>query len=210
MSPENTPPPEKTPALGGASDPPAVAEAKAALRRRLRALRATPMPAGTPDVLCRRMMDCIRVRLRPGATVAAVWPLPGEIDLRGLCADLHHGGYGVLLPETPPRGHPLRFRLWRPGVPMQVGRFGTLHPDGPAARPDFVFVPLLGFDRRGFRLGYGGGYYDRTLAGLASVPAAGYGLSAQEVPAVPVGHHDVPLPVIVTERETIRCGAWSG
>lgn len=209
------------------SDPPELAQAKAALRHRLRAVRAHPPAAHATGALCRRMAGWVRSYLRPGALVAATWPLPGEIDLRGLCADLHADGYGVLLPETLPRGHALRFRRWHPGTPMHPGRFGTHYPDGPVARPDFVFVPLLGFDRRGFRLGYGGGYYDRTLAELGvgtwdgsgaepagpreavsrgAVPAAGYGLAAQEVPAVPVGPHDIPLPVIVTEHETIRCG----
>ncbi|MBB2169319.1 5-formyltetrahydrofolate cyclo-ligase [Gluconacetobacter aggeris] len=186
------------------SDPPALVEAKAELRRHLRALRAAAPAPGAAAALCRRMGEHVRAVLPPGACVAAVWPLPGEVDLRGLCAGLHEDGYGVLLPETPPRGQPLRFHRWCPEAVMHRGRFGTLHPDGPAARPDLVFVPLLGFDRRGFRLGYGGGYYDRTLAGLPGVPAVGFGLSAQEVPAVPVGPYDVPLPLIVTEREVIR------
>ncbi|GBQ21974.1 5-formyltetrahydrofolate cyclo-ligase [Gluconacetobacter sacchari] len=185
------------------SDPPALVAAKADLRERLRALRAAPPSPAAIAALCRRMAAHVRAVLPPGADVAAVWPLPGEVDLRGLCAGLHEGGYGVLLPETPPRGLPLCFRRWRPDAEMRPGRFGTLYPDGAMARPDLVFVPLLGFDRRGFRLGYGGGYYDRTLAELPGVPAVGYGLSAQEVPAVPVGVYDVPLPVILTERDVI-------
>ncbi|MBM9402487.1 5-formyltetrahydrofolate cyclo-ligase [Gluconacetobacter azotocaptans] len=189
-------------------DPPVLAAAKAELRRRLMAGRAHPARAAhAHETLSRRMLGCVRDAVPAGAAVAAVWPLPGEIDLRALCARLHDHGYQVLLPETPPRGQPLRFRLWHPGARMVPGRFRTAHPDGPAARPDFVFVPLLAFDRRGFRLGYGGGYYDRTLADLSPVPAMGYGLAAQEVPEVPTGRHDIPLPVVVTERETIRCGA---
>ncbi|MBB2202665.1 5-formyltetrahydrofolate cyclo-ligase [Gluconacetobacter tumulisoli] len=188
------------------SDSPLLAAAKADLRRRLMAARARPAADHVTEALCRRMLASVHDAVPAGAAVAAVWPLPGEIDLRALCARLHGHGYRVLLPETPPRGHPLRFRLWQPGGRMVPGRFGTAHPDGPAGRPDFVFVPLLAFDRRGFRLGYGGGYYDRTLAGLGPVPATGYGLAAQEVPEVPTGRHDIPLPVVVTERETIRCG----
>ncbi|MBB2165899.1 5-formyltetrahydrofolate cyclo-ligase [Gluconacetobacter sp. 1b LMG 1731] len=184
------------------SDPPALVEAKAELRRYLRGVRMAAPEAGA--ALCRRMREHVRAVLKPGRCVAAVWPLPGEVDLRGLCASLHGDGYGVLLPRTPPRGQPLSFHRWSPEATMCSGRFGTLHPDGEVARPDLVFVPLLGFDRRGFRLGYGGGYYDRTLAELPGVPAVGFGLSAQEVPAVPVGPYDVPLPVIVTERDVIR------
>jgi 5-formyltetrahydrofolate cyclo-ligase len=88
---------------------------------------------------------------------------------------------------------------------MTRGVFGTQHPaDGEAVMPDWLIVPLLAFDRRGARLGYGGGYYDRTLPLLPRAVAMGVAYAAQEVPEVPAGPHDVPLHAIATERELIR------
>jgi 5-formyltetrahydrofolate cyclo-ligase len=90
---------------------------------------------------------------------------------------------------------------------MITERFGTARPDGPVGIPDVLFVPLLAFDRRGHRLGYGGGYYDRTLAALPGRTALGFGFSALEVDSVPTGPHDHPLNAIVTEKEIIRISA---
>ena len=108
---------------------------------------------------------------RRGAAVAGTWPIAGEIDVRPLWVAMHERGHRVLLPETPPRGLPLIFRQWAPGALMVPERFGTWRPDGPVGVPDVIFVPFLAFDDRGHRLGYGGGYYDRTLAALPGAPA---------------------------------------
>ena len=151
--------------------------------------------------LARHVLD--HVPLPAASVVAGVWPMPGEIDLRPLMRTLHVHGHRIVLPETPPRGHPLLFRLWFPGAAMQAGRFGTVHPTGPLLAPDVVLVPLVAFDRQGMRLGYGGGYYDRTLAGLPGVLTVGCGFAAQEMPAVPCGAHDRKLDVIATERGVI-------
>jgi 5-formyltetrahydrofolate cyclo-ligase len=139
-----------------------------------------------------------------GAVVSGVWPLPGEIDLRPLLKELHARGHTVVLPVTPPRGQPLTFRRWRPGDVLVAERFGTMAPTGETAVPDFLLVPLLAFDRRGYRLGYGGGYYDRTLAALPRRFALGFGFAAQEVDAVPVGPTDIRLDAVATERGMIR------
>jgi 5-formyltetrahydrofolate cyclo-ligase len=122
--------------------------------------------------------------------VSGFWPLDGEIDIRPLLEAFVARGHVVALPATPPRGQPLSFHVWTPGAPMRRERFGTLAPEGEIVRPDWLFVPLLAFDRRGHRLGYGGGYYDRTL----------------EVAEVPAGPHDVRLAGVATEREAFRCG----
>ncbi|KXV36220.1 5-formyltetrahydrofolate cyclo-ligase [Gluconobacter thailandicus] len=145
------------------------------------------------------------IEAHSASVIAAVWPLPGEIDLRPLCFQLVEAGRRIGLPETTPKGNPLIFREWKEGVPMCEGRFGTSYPDGPVVIPDLVLVPFLAFDRAGYRLGYGGGYYDRTLAQL-KVPAIGYGFSTQEMEALPAGPYDIPLSVIVTEKETIETG----
>ncbi len=139
----------------------------------------------------------------PGQVVAGFWPLPGEIDTRPLLQALAARGNPVCLPQTPPRGQPLRFHAWQPGAPLLPGRFGTVGPDGPALVPEVVLVPLLAFDRTGARLGYGGGYYDRTLAALPGRPAIGCAFAAQEVSRVPVEPTDRRLQAIATEREWI-------
>ncbi len=140
-----------------------------------------------------------------GATVAGFWPLPGEIDIRPILHALFARGQAIVLPVTGGRGRPLSFRLWHPDDPMQVERFGTRRPTGPERVPDFVLVPLLAFDRRGRRLGYGGGYYDRTLAGLPDATRLGCGFAAQEMDVVPAGPHDALLPAVATERGIVRC-----
>lgn len=190
--------PHSTPLLG---DPPEIAHRKALARQHcVQSLRtrASGVDAG--------IMAHLKTLLTPCAqrAIACVWPLPNEVDLRPLCHWLHDNGAQVLLPETTPRGTPLIFRHWHPACTMQAGRFGTHAPDGPALTPDIVLVPLLGFDRTGNRLGYGGGYYDRTLAGLPAAQAIGYAPSTQEVAALPSGPHDQKLPCIVTEREILR------
>ncbi len=139
-----------------------------------------------------------------GAAVAGFWPMGAEIDIRPLLVALHERGHTVLLPETPPRGNPLIFRQWQPDMPMVRERFGTLRPTGAVATPDWLLVPLLAFDRAGRRLGYGGGYYDRTLAALPLAVAVGIAWAAQEVAQVPAGPLDARLHAIVTEREVIR------
>jgi 5-formyltetrahydrofolate cyclo-ligase len=139
----------------------------------------------------------------PGAVVSGFWPLPGEIDIRPLLEALHARGHPVLLPETPKRGNPLIFRHWYPGAPMIRERFGTLRPEAEIGVPEWLFVPLLAFDRRGRRLGYGGGYYDRTLAALPGAVAVGCAFAAQELDEVPAGDYDARVAAIATERGII-------
>jgi 5-formyltetrahydrofolate cyclo-ligase len=170
---------------------------KAELRVRARTIRDGLPPALGAAVAARVLA---LLRFSPGAAVAGFWPLPGEIDLRTLWGALHKQGQVVLLPETPPRGLPLVFRRWAPEGEMVAERFGTLRPVGPVAVPDMVFVPFLAFDRAGHRLGYGGGYYDRTLAALPGVPAIGVGFAALEVDSVPAGPHDHALDAVITEH----------
>ncbi len=177
--------------------------AKQALRVRLRALREPCDPSlGTAlaaHVLRERPPP-------PGATVAGFWPMGAEIDIRPLLEALHGRGHPVALPATPPRGNPLIFRLWHPGMAMLPERFGTARPSGDVVRPHWLLVPLLGFDRTGHRLGYGGGYYDRTLAILPGAIAIGCAYACQEVDAVPAAEYDIRLNAVATERGVIPCG----
>jgi 5-formyltetrahydrofolate cyclo-ligase len=138
------------------------------------------------------------------AVVSGFWPMGGEIDIRAALIALHAKGHTIVLPVTPKRGLPLTFRVWRPGDAMVEERFGTMRPIGAERSPDFLLVPLLAFDRRGGRLGYGAGYYDQTLSRLPGHFALGCAFAAQEVPEVPTGPRDVPLDAVATEREIIR------
>jgi 5-formyltetrahydrofolate cyclo-ligase len=146
----------------------------------------------------------------PGAAVAGFWPMGREIDIRPLLHALHERGHPIALPVTPKRGQPLQFRRWRPGDTLARGPVGTSQP-GPDAEPltpTWLLVPLLAFDRRGNRLGYGAGYYDRTLAGLPGATAIGVAYACQELDEVPAGPEDVALSAIATEAGLIRPSLW--
>jgi 5-formyltetrahydrofolate cyclo-ligase len=145
------------------------------------------------------------VPLPAGAIVSGFWPIGQEIDIRPLLRALYERGHPIVLPETPKRGNPLIFRIWRPGIAMLPERFGTLRPDGEILLPDFLLVPLLAFDRRGYRVGYGAGYYDRTLAGLPGRLRLGVAYAAQELDEVPAGPYDERLDAVATERGVIFC-----
>ena len=136
-----------------------------------------------------------------GQVLAGYMPMRTEIDpLAAMAA--HHGPVGV--PVIIAKATALRFREWGPGVAMVAGTFGARVPaEGVWVEPQVLIVPLLAFDARGCRLGYGGGFYDRTLAGLrakAGVLAVGFGFAAQEVAEVPVDRFDQRLDAVVTER----------
>ncbi|HWL83300.1 MAG TPA: 5-formyltetrahydrofolate cyclo-ligase [Roseomonas sp.] len=180
------------------ADPPPLAAAKAALRQSALSARDALDVRGAAEALAEAVL--VACPPPPGAVVGGFWPMGREIDIRPLMRRLEAAGCALALPVTPPRGQPLVFRRWRFGEPLVPGRFGTSVPaEGEAMAPGFLLVPLLAFDRRGMRLGYGGGYYDRTLAGLPDALAIGVAYAAQEVPAVPVGAHDQPLAGIATE-----------
>ncbi|WP_142848777.1 5-formyltetrahydrofolate cyclo-ligase [Telmatospirillum sp. J64-1] len=153
--------------------------------------------------------DSLAALVPPGLSVAAYWPMGDEIDPRPLMEWLHGRGCVVALPVVEARGQPLEFRLWRPGDLLEAGNHGTQHPSGamPSVTPSLLLVPLLAFDRQGWRLGYGGGYYDRTIAALRDrdVPlrTVGIAYAAQEVEAVPVDGYDQRLDAVVTDETVI-------
>ena len=183
---------------------------RAAGERRRRSARLAAEGRETPpgERAAERFVESISVA--PGEVVSAYWPIRDELDVRPLMSRLHDAGVRVVLPVVVRRGAALVFRAWTPDTEMLPGAFGVPVPPpaAPVARPDFLVVPLLAFDRRGYRLGYGGGYYDRTLAALRAEPApvvaVGYAYREQEVAAVPRGPRDQPLDWIVTEHEAWR------
>jgi 5-formyltetrahydrofolate cyclo-ligase len=173
-----------------------IATAKTMLRVEMMGLRAGRNPALGAQLAAHVLAAAI---VPPGAVVAGFWPMPGEIDIRPLLEALHTRGHILCLPETPKMGLPLIFRKWKPGDELVPGRFGTHHPLGEVMRPDFLLVPLLAFDAKGHRLGYGGGYYDRTLAELPMAFRLGCAFAAQEVAKVPVESMDLRLHAVATE-----------
>ncbi len=145
------------------------------------------------------------------STVSAFYPYQTEIDTRPLLGVLAADGWMTCLPVVVARHQPLEFRRWYPGEPTEPGKWNipVPLPTSETAEPDVLLVPLLAFDRKGFRLGYGGGFYDMTLAKLRAakkVIAIGVAYAGQEVASVPRDEMDQPLDYVMTEREVFRCG----
>ncbi len=145
-------------------------------------------------------------------TVAGYWPIGEEIDIRPLMAWLEDKGVSLALPVLNGQNDPLSFRMYEQAMSLEASAYGTRQPPptAPLMSPSFLLVPLLAFDREGNRLGYGGGYYDRTLALLRKendIVALGVAYAAQECMNVPVAENDEPLDWIVTEqwvRKTVK------
>lgn len=137
-----------------------------------------------------------------GMVLSAYWPIKGEPDLRALMSELHGAGVIIALPVVEVRASPLVFRRWQPGIQMMRGDWDIPVPPPEAERlmPDVSLAPLVGWDGAGFRLGYGGGYFDRTLAKLAPRPfTIGIGLQAARLGTIFPQPHDIALDIILTE-----------
>lgn len=187
-----------------------IAAQKDALRTSARAIRAA-LPAAARADAALRLAETFAAAFSftPGTMVSGYWPLGDELDPRPLLTALRRTGCLIALPVTGEKRSPLTFRLWKDGATLIPGRFGALIPEdggaGPVA-PDVVLTPLLAFDRGGGRLGYGGGYYDRTIGALREVKpvvAVGLAFAAQETANVPTGPYDRPLDAVATEREVV-------
>jgi len=178
-----------------------LAEEKAAARAAGFARRKIAHAARTPAATA-RLAEVLRAHA--GKSLAGYMPMRTEIDCLPAMA-AHDGPVGVPVILGP--GQALRFRRWTPDARMVTGDFGALIPEtGDWIDPQVLIVPLVAFDRRGYRLGYGGGFYDRTLEGLRArgpVVAIGFAYAAQEVDRVPTEPTDQPLDLIVTENGII-------
>ncbi len=178
-------------------------------RKRARARRAEAFITAGREA-GRRLAENIlaTLPLEEKKAISAFWPLEGEIDTLPVMTALHEAGHTVVLPVMLGAGQPLIFREWSPGDELVEAGFKTQEPsaDKPECDPEILLVPLLAYDLAGYRLGYGGGFYDRTLAGLRSaggVLTVGIAFDGQGAESVPHGMHDQSLDYIVTDRRVI-------
>jgi 5-formyltetrahydrofolate cyclo-ligase len=142
--------------------------------------------------------------LQPGAVVAGYHPFRSELDPLPLLNRCAGAGMRLALPRVAERGQPLIFAEWHPGEALVRGAYGLSEPPAhaPPLDPQVVLVPLVAFDRQGHRLGYGAGYYDRTLKLLRArrpVLTVGIGFAIQEVDAIPAAAHDERMDFVLTE-----------
>jgi len=142
--------------------------------------------------------------------VSGYWPIRDELDIRRLLTGLNDQQTRCALPVVEGRDKPLQFRRWQPGLELEQRPFGLSEPPESAKSltPRILLVPLLAVDARGNRLGYGGGYYDRTLMILReSVPIVSVGIAfeVQRVADVPHDTHDAALDWVVTDKSIYRC-----
>lgn len=137
-----------------------------------------------------------------GLTVSAYWPFRGEPDLRGFLERVVVRGGRTALPVVIARGQPLVFRAWAKGEPLERGVWNIPVPSSEAANvmPDVVIAPVVGFDAACYRLGYGGGFFDRTLAAMPKKPRVfGVGYRQAAIPTIYPQPHDIPMDAVVTE-----------
>ncbi len=190
------------------SDPDAVSSLRAALRRdRLAAREALGKPER--ERAAARIEAQLAAWLaprRPGV-LAFCWPVRNEVDCRSLALRLLDLGWRLCQPVVTAIEQPMVFRAWTPESSMIADPYGIPVPTaGESLRPDVVLIPLVAFDARGYRLGYGGGYFDRTLAGLRPRPlAVGVGFEVSRSETVYPQPHDIAMDAVVTEA-----GLWQG
>ncbi len=156
-----------------------------------------------------RHLDGLVSTLAP-RSLGFCWPYRAEPDLRAWVQTWLAGGPGrvAVLPVVVERHAPMVFRRWIPGVPMALDRHGIPHPaEGDTLVPEVLLVPLNAFDDRGYRLGYGGGYFDRTLAGMQTV-AVGVGFELGRVADTHPQQYDRPMQWVVTEAGVMKPRTW--
>jgi len=180
---------------------------RAAERQRLIGERERLAPATLERF--RQRIDAHLERSFPGlvaAKLAFCWPMRGEYDARPLTHTLRERGAVTALPVVVAPGQPLAFREWHPGVSLAAGPLGIPYPaSSDPVVPTVVLIPLNGWDEAGHRLGYGGGFFDRTLASLPKRPVAiGVGYELGRMPTIRPQAWDIPMDWIVTERGVYR------
>lgn len=188
---------------GQAQPEPSLTEWRRAERARLIAARLA-LSARVRNTLARRIAGHLDALIGDpaGVLVSGYWPFRGEPDLRDWFRDLRERRGLVALPVVVERGKPLLFRLWRKGERLERGVWNIPAPAaGEPVFPRIVIAPLVGFDAAGYRLGYGGGFFDRTLAALPpSTIAIGVGYDSAEMATIRPHGFDIPMRYIVTEN----------
>ena len=181
---------------------------RAARREELIARRLAidePRRAAWSEAITRQLLDAFAALLR-GRVVGFCWPYRGEFDPRFAIHRLRQAGTRAALPAVAAKGTPLQFRAWWPGAPLKAGVLGIPVPEGTEVlQPEALLVPPVGFDALGYRLGYGAGYFDRTLAAASPRPLAiMVGFETSRMPTIRPQPHDVPMDFIVTEAGVHR------
>lgn len=175
---------------------------RAALRREKIAARlALPAAAHrSASVVIQHHLNELLLPLQAG-TVAFCWPIRAEVDCRPVIARMADAGWRAAMPVVATLDAPMEFRLWWPAAPMMEDPYGIPIPDTETLpAPSVILLPLVAFDADGYRLGYGGGYFDRTLAALEKRPMTiGVGFELSRVADIHPQMHDVPLDMVVTE-----------
>jgi 5-formyltetrahydrofolate cyclo-ligase len=176
-------------------------------RERLIAAREALDPASLE--CCRLRMDASLERAFPGlaqARLAFCWPIRHEYDARHLARKLRERGAVTALPVVVAPRTPLIFREWHAGVKLAAGPLGIPYPvDSPEVTPTVVLLPMNGWDAAGYRLGYGGGFFDRTLAAIPKKPTViGISHELARIPTIHPQRWDVPMDWVVTERGVYR------
>jgi 5-formyltetrahydrofolate cyclo-ligase len=187
-----------------------VAAEKSALRNAVLAKRDALTPEMRKQAAETIAARALPVLPAPHAIVSGFMPIRSEINPLPLLRRYADAGAQLALPAIVGRGSPLALRAWSVGERLVAGQWNIREPDAsaPEVAPDIMLVPLAAFDRRGFRLGYGAGYFDMTINSLRArkpVTAIGIAYAQQEVETVPVEPHDARLDLVLTEREVIDC-----
>jgi len=175
---------------------------RARLRREMLALRRSlePVEHARLSAALEAQLALAFAALPPGV-LAFCWPIRGEFDARPLVCRLLAAGWRAVIPTVTQREAPMTFRAWTPATPMGVDPFGIPVPVPAAeATPDVLLLPLVAFDDAGYRLGYGGGYFDRTLVRMVPRPQAwGVGFDALRIATLHPQAHDIRLDAVITE-----------
>lgn len=179
-----------------------------ALRREMVARRAAFSDA-EHDALSADIVTHLLAALPVPRIVAFCWPIKHEPDVRAIVPRWVAQGALAALPVVVAENAPLAFRLWTPDTPLAADRYGIPTPTrGEFVQPDMLLLPLNGFDGDGYRLGYGGGYFDRTLAAMFPRPlAVGVGFEINRLPTIRPEHHDQRLDWLVSEAGAVRLPA---
>lgn len=153
-------------------------------------------------------LSAVLQEFRP-AIVGAYWPIRREFNPLPLLQQLIDSGTRVALPSILQQNAPLEFRLWRPGARLAVGVYDIPYPaEGEAVTPDTLIIPLVGYDLAGYRLGYGGGYYDRTVPTLSPYPRLiGLGFTGAQLQTIYPQAYDIRMDRIVTDAATLDLAA---